>query len=107
MSYGYGNEAYIHNGDRPLMKSLGLRTWAFSRDYLDLGTVEVRDADADAPATVKVEVSAMPAQFWRFTVTKTSGIFVMETGSGGFGDYWPIARQIAEGMLYVTKVEST
>jgi hypothetical protein len=67
--------AYTHNGDRDLLLSLGLKADNFGRDWTDLGTVIVSEAEPDGefgpkPAsTIKVEVSAYPAQFWRFTIT--------------------------------------
>lgn len=67
--------AYTHNGDRALMESLGLKVDDFGRDWTDLGTVIVSEAEdagfGPKPAsTVKVEVTALPAQFWRFTITR-------------------------------------
>jgi hypothetical protein len=119
-----GGGAYTHNGDHELLESLGLRTWNFERAWTPLGTVVVQDAEPDGeygprPATtVDVAVSALPAQFWRFTITrprddcetvngKVRGIytplehFVMTTGSGAFGTYWPMAKALAKHMINV------
>lgn len=112
--FGYGHSAaYEHNGDRALMESLGLKTTGFGRDHTDIGTVVVEEARGGKPAaTVKVEVTALPAQFFRFTVTRpcddgdgtTAEVFVIRTGTGGFSEYWPMAREIARNMVNVTKV---
>lgn len=96
--------AYRHNGDHELMTSLGLRTWSFHQEFTDLGTVIINEVhEESSAATIKVEVSALPAQFWRFTVTQEEGVTVLTTGSGGFSDYWPIAKLVADNMLIITK----
>lgn len=137
------HDAYEHNGDRELMESLGLQTTDFGREWTDLGTVTVEAARTERfgkvagkrmtpepeyhrpAATVKVEVSAMPAQFWRFTITRpreeiedwkgggtTYGFrpiyepverFTMRTGSGGFGEYWTAAKACAQNCLSIQK----
>lgn len=127
------SSAYTHNGDRVLMESLGLQTYGFKREWTDLGTVVVAEAEeieAGEPprkkmrpaATVQVEVIAHPAQFFRFTITRPQERivdqknkkwyviyepvqrFVIKTGSGGFGDYWPVAKMMAEHMIDVKRV---
>jgi hypothetical protein len=83
----YGGQAY--QWDWQLMRGLGLRT-NFDRDWTDVGTIEV------VYTTVKVEVSALPAQFCRFTITRSDGeVVTVSTGSGGFGRYWPLVEQYA------------
>lgn len=117
-----------NDGDVGLLISLGLRTTDFQREFTDLGTVIVEEAEPDGeygpkPAsTVKVEVAAMPAQFWRFTVTRPQDnselvngkvrgiyepveIFILSTGSGRFSEYWPIAKRVAENMLDIKQVQ--
>lgn len=111
--------------DQALMESLGLRTGGYGRDWNDLGTV-VRDKGnphgeygPKPPTTIKVEVAALPAKFWRFTVTRprdaaetlpdgtVRGVYepvevrVITTGSGAFTDYWPTVELIADHMLDV------
>jgi hypothetical protein len=115
-------EAYKHNGDDELLRKLGLLTSAHRRaedGFIDLGTVTVaegKDEEYGArkpPATVRVEVASMPAQFWRFTVERPRDAteelgggkwravyepverFVVRTGSGGFGEFWPLAERLA------------
>lgn len=88
-SYLSGGQAYYHNGDWDLMRSLGLQT-NFNREMTNVGTVEL------AYTTVKVEVAALPAQFFRFTVVGPTGrTTVVRTGSGGFGDYWEPVKRFA------------
>lgn len=127
--------AYTHNGDRALMAELGLRTDGFDSEFTPLGTVVVEEAEPDGqfgprPAVeVAVEVSALPAQFFRFTIRRPRDevedlpegetdphtghgwrgvyepveVFVMTTGSGGFGDYWPIAKAVAQNMVNIKR----
>lgn len=118
--------AYSHNGDAELMRSLGLAT-AFGRDWTNLGIVTVEEAEPEGEfgprpaALIEVEASAMPAQFWRFTIVrprddaetvggKVRGVyapmerFILSTGSGGFGDYWPMAQAVARNMATVERV---
>lgn len=107
---------YTHNGDARLAAELGLADTiesssespigACSEDYVDMGTVDLRYPDEDEPyARVKVEVWAMPAQFYRFTIDILRGDGrggVIDTGSGGLSTYWPTVKMIAEGMIDFT-----
>jgi hypothetical protein len=116
-----------YHEDAALMAKLGLKTGPFGRDWTDLGTVIVQEAEPDGQygprpeSTVKVEVSAMPAQFWKFTIIrpkddaktvngKVIGIyeplekFVVRTGSGSFSQYWPTAEMIAHNTMCVEKL---
>lgn len=81
-----------HNGDWNLLEQLGLRRAGFRREWTDLGTVRSEDW------RIKVEVSAIPAQFWRFSINRRDGKekFVVRTGSGSFSGYWPVAKRVAE-----------
>lgn len=126
--------AYTHNGDRELLRSLGLKTSATGAgSWVELGTTIVHEAKTietgrpkrtvDYPAcTVTVEVAAYPAQFWRFTVSRydeeiveedgddwgvrlTEQRFVLRTGSGGFWRYWPVAEMVAQNLLDVEVAE--
>lgn len=127
--------AYEHNGDLALLQELGISTGPFGREWTDLGTVTVQEAETTneyhcrtgprPAAVVKVEVVAYPAQFWRFTVTRPRDetendpeapngfrsvyepveVFEITTGSGGFSDYWPIAKAVAQNMVNVKVAE--
>jgi hypothetical protein len=106
---------FAYDEDAGLMQSLGLRTTDFGREWTDLGTVSRKNA------TIKVEVAATPANFWRFTVTtkeSTSDIvrdriittplpdkvYLLSTGTGMFIDYWPTVEMVAGHMLVIDMV---
>lgn len=102
--------AYTHNGDHALLESLGLRAdWDAEGEWVDLGTVVVQERSGhEIPATVKVEVYAAPAQFYRFTVVRpdeddrrTADTLTIRTGSGGFSTFWPTAKLVAENMIQI------
>lgn len=110
------SDAYRHNGDHELLGSLGLRQYGFGRDWTALGTVTLEKPNAGAgrpAATVEVEVCALPAQFWRFTITRPvwdegsesygTEQHVMTTGSGGFSDFWHVAKLAATNMIVLTR----
>lgn len=102
-AFDSGGQAYTHDGSWELMRSLGLKT-NFDREWTDVGTVVLDEDWKWGPYTaqrnergrfisrprVKVEVSAVPAQFYRFTISRVSEIdgarevFEMRTGSGSF-----------------------
>ena len=92
---------YTHNGDADLARQLGLRQTTFGREWTNLGEVQC------AAGKVMVEVVAYPAQFFRFTFTPNrdseAAPVVLQTGSGGLGDYWPIAEKFGNGMLEVER----
>lgn len=121
-----GGSAYTHNGDRELCEELGLKTTGWGREWTEIGTVIVAEEEYEKDyghkhaATVKVEVSCLPAQFFRFTInvpvfksehldeTERSGWYgtketILSTGSGGIGEYWPVAKLFAEDMISVAK----
>jgi len=109
--------AYRHNGDLELLQSLGLKThgWVHHK-WTNLGTIKL-DKNSDEPKPkIKVEVYACPAQFFRFTITrgnedrykhdyKPYETFVINTGSGGFSDYYGVALLIAQNMLTVKQTK--
>lgn len=129
-------EAYTYNGDDKLLASLGLRTSGVGHRWIDLGTVEVVPASDSNPydcltgpspaSTVKVEVHSMPSMFWRFTLTRPRDevvddpsaprgwrsvyepceVYEMSTGSGGFGEYWPIAEKWALHWFNIKPLDS-
>lgn len=130
-------EAYVHNGDAKLLASLGLRTTGFTLgERTDLGTVEIYPAETSNPydcltgprpaTTVRCEVTALPAQFFRFTITRPRDetiddesarlgwrsvyepcdLYEINTGTGGFTDFWPSVKLIAEHMISVKRLDS-
>lgn len=84
------SSAYTHNGDKVLLESLCFKTDGFERDWTTLGTFVHPNG-----TEITAEVCALPAQFFRFTVTSEHDVFTLSTGSGGFGTYWPIALAYA------------
>ncbi len=88
--------------DVPVLKRLGLNFFGGKNEFVDIGTVELGGS-----RNVKVEVCCMPAQFWRFTITRPSrngpDTFVMTTGSGSLSDFWPIAKMVANDMLSIER----
>lgn len=104
MTYSYG----ASHVDEVALAMLGLRTTGFTRDWTTLGTVVIHDRTPVA-TTVKVEVAALPAQFWRFTVRRPADkdgpveaeSLVITTGSGRFTDYWPSVCLVADNCLHI------
>ncbi len=94
--------------DVPLVKRLGLNLFGGKPEFVSIGMVE-----QGRGRQIKVEVCCMPAQFWRFTITRRSEkddretnsteTFVMTTGSGSLSTYWPIAEMIADNMIGVER----
>lgn len=102
--------------DQDVLVSLGLCPTYSGPDWTDLGQVVIEAEFVDEelglrPATkIRVEVSALPAEFWRFTIERPDedsghvSHFAMETGSGSFQTFWPMAKAIAEHMVYVREL---
>lgn len=103
-----------YDSDRGLFTELGLNMFVADehRGRIHLGTVETDWA------SVEVEVTCMPAQFWRFTITPKveEPVYdrrlpsdvqagVLETGSGALVDYWPVVEKWVSGMLVFTPPE--
>ena len=58
--------------------------------------------------TIKIWVACMPAQFWKFEIYNKEAkatTHKFRTGSGGFTEYWKVAKMFAEGMLEFEAVE--
>ncbi len=71
-------------------------------EWRDIGTTEVR-FDGELWATVRVEISEMPAVFFRFTITpaiEDVQAVTLETGSGKLDAYWPSVLLFAGGMIH-------
>jgi hypothetical protein len=97
----------FYEEDRLLLDGLGLDTSGDlrTREWVDLGEyAHVYDDDPDGKVAYRIRVStcALPAMFWRFDVrpVTTDGEPIrLETGSGTFAKYWPVAKLFAEGMI--------
>lgn len=59
----------------------------------------------DEPSKVKVFVTCMPAQFWRFEILNHAGEQIhLSTGSGSLTDYWDTVEKFATGHIFIDKV---
>lgn len=96
-------EASTYQSDLDLFKELGFKPFTTdSQDEIFVGEYKLPFYDN---ASIKVWVSCMPAQFWRFEIeTDEEGRFKMETGSGSLKNYWSTAMMVAEGMLVINKI---
>lgn len=91
-------ENATHSSDYELLDKLGLKRFvgAPHAEWYDLGTVE------DDWASVKVEVSCWPAQFYRFTIEPKEPDVqagVIRTGSGSLSEYWPVVEKVINGCI--------
>jgi len=96
----FGNGTY--GTDVVLFKRLGLKQF---RDIPHATPYFVGDVTTDR-GSVKVTVTAWPAQFWCFEITskESKKLTVIETGSGGLYAYWPVVEKILDGMVVVESV---
>jgi hypothetical protein len=85
--------AGAHYDDEELMRRLGLRLRGYKRQWTRIGTVRLGLSRAD------VEVSAIPAQSWRFTVHQYGAEqpLVISTGTGLFTGFWPFVEMLMSG----------
>jgi hypothetical protein len=93
---------YAYPEDAALLRRLGLEPFSklpHGREHL-VGEVVVGDH-----GRVKIFVTCMPAQFWRFVIEAVDGEryrWEVRTGSGTLTRYWPAVEQMAEGMFVVS-----
>jgi hypothetical protein len=89
--------------DLPLFKELGLKP--FKAEH----ATETYVGEVDNEYwTIKIWVDCMPAQFWKFEIYNKEAKAIthkFRTGSGGFTEYWKVAKMFAEGMLEFEAVE--
>jgi hypothetical protein len=99
MSFILG-EAQTYRTDLELFQELGLKTFKTdSREELFVGEYKLPHYDK---ANVKISVTCMPAQFWKFEVeTDEDYKCVIKTGSGALSDYWQSVLKVAEGCFVV------
>ncbi len=58
-------------------------------------------------AKIKIYVTCMPAQFWRFEITTDEDKkYEISTGSGLLSNYFKTAIMVAEGMLTIKEIKS-
>ncbi len=82
-----------YESDRDLLRTLGLKLDGYKRAWTYLGTV------AHPSGNVRIEVSAMPAQSWRYVVDLgfADHLTVISTGTGMFREYWPLVERVLSG----------
>ncbi|QCR22857.1 hypothetical protein [Pontibacter sp. SGAir0037] len=84
--------------DLPLLLGLGLREFVCETGVeTDLGSVETKDY------LIKVYVTCMPAQFWKFDIICKEGSrrTILETGSGTFTQYWDMAKMVGLNLVTI------
>lgn len=87
--------------DRELIDSLGLRRLYIKRDKRGFGEKNEKYLGTLKEGSIKIRVyvTALPAQFYRFVIKNGSHSYEIETGSGHFGKHYPILKEILEGMI--------
>ena len=92
--------AKTHSWDLELFQELGLTPFSSdNQEELFVGEYKLPHYDK---ANIKIWVTCMPAQFWRFEIeTDEDKKFEVSTGSGSMSDYWSSVLKVAEGMLVV------
>ena len=93
-------EAETYRVDLELFHKLGLKPFKTnSQETLFVGEYKLPHYDK---ASVKISVTCMPAQFWKFEVeTDEDHKFIIKTGSGSLSDFWESVMKVAEGMFVV------
>ena len=99
MSFILGT-AKTYSWDLELFQELGLTPFSSdNQEELFVGEYKLPHYDK---ANIKIWVTCMPAQFWRFEIeTDEDKKFEVSTGSGSMSDYWSSVLKVAEGMLVV------
>ena len=99
MSFILGT-AKTYSWDLELFQELGLTPFSSdNQEELFVGEYKLPHYDK---ANIKIWVTCMPAQFFRFEIeTDEDKKFEVSTGSGSMSDYWSSVLKVAEGMLVV------
>jgi len=90
--------------DIELFIRLGLKPFSVdSRDEFFVGEYKLPNYEEER-VSVKIFVTCLPAQFWRFEVqTADNEKYEIKTGSGKLIDYWPSVLLVAEGCFCAEK----
>lgn len=86
--------------DLPLLLELGLN------EFICESNVETYIGQVNNAAyKIDVYVTCAPAQFWKFEIFCRESMerTVMETGSGSFAEYWPVAEMIGQNLITVSR----
>lgn len=96
-----------HEYDIKLLNILGLPTWeAKLNEETYIGEVFPTKKEIGKSISIKIWVTCMPAQFYRFIVNNPSQDIYCEvsTGSGSLAKYYPMALSVADGTLVVKQL---
>lgn len=95
-------ETKTYQVDLKLFQELNLKT--FKTNNQEQFVVGEYKLPGYEKAKVKISVTCMPAQFWKFEIeTDEDYKYVIRTGSGALSDYWNSVIKVAEGMFVVEK----
>lgn len=99
MSLIFGNSK-TYRCDLELFQNLGLNTFTTdNKDQLFVGEYKLPHYDK---TSVKIYVTCMPAQFWKFEIkTDEDCKYVIKTGSGSLSEYWDSVMLVATGCFVV------
>ena len=99
--------ASTYEWDKKLIDELGLKQFSIGSGMFEavenkdrrvyLGMIDTEEF------SIRVWVYCMPAQFYTFTIkdkVKNTSTKI-NTGSGAFSRYWPMIKDIAEGMVEI------
>ena len=95
--------ATTYDSDMELYRKLGLKTFKQlpAWEYLFLGTVVFMDEKT----MVRVRIGTMPAQYFKFTIIRTSGdsrfAGELSTDTGCLYNYWETVEKIVLGQMLV------
>ena len=93
--------------DIKLLNKLGLPVWQSKlNEEIYIGEVFPVIKENGKSISIKIWVTCMPAQFYRFIVHNTEQDIYCEvsTGSGSLVKYYPMALSIADGTLVVKQL---
>ena len=97
----------IYNKDIKLLHLLGLKEWeANENEDAYIGEVFPNSKENDKSLSIKIYVTCLPAQFYKFIIkNEKENIFLeIETGSGSLTKYYPMALAVAEGNLRIREL---
>lgn len=96
------DSAETYSCDKALFSKLGLKQFSIA-DQTERLIGEYKLPE-DGVGSVKIWVTCMPAQFWRFEIiTSNNECYEVATGSGTLSDYWPSIELILTNMLSVER----
>ena len=101
MGFILGN-ATTYACDKALFSKLGLKQFSIA-DQTERFVGEYKLPQEEV-GSVKIWVTCMPSQFWRFEIVNTSNeCYEVSAGSGSLSDYWPSIELILISLLRVER----